>query len=131
MGSVNDDCRETLTSDNYVFLKVVYDNDSGGTLHGKDIIRPTIKREDILGWPKKQCDFIIGTNKAGKNILAAYNKNDGPTKFLTPVYFRHEVLQKYNDDPKYDVNTAMVSCGAHWGVPIKTDPSWTFVGTLR
>ena len=120
--SVRDDCKERLNNDDYVFLKMTYDDDSGGMLLGRDIILPLAERRDLLGWPKGKCDFIVGINDAGKNILATYNKDDGPAKFLIPVYFERAVLQKYYNNPtRYDVTDNMVSCDSHWGIPIDTN----------
>lgn len=117
--SVSDDYKETLKSDDYAFHKITYDNDSGGILLGKDIILPSIERGDLLGWPNEKCDFIIDIDDAGKNILGSYRKDDGPSKFLIPVYFKREVLQKYYNGPtRYNVTDSMVSCDSHWGIPI-------------
>lgn len=120
--SVRDDCKETLNNNDYVFLKMTYDDDSGGMLLGRDIIPPLAKRRDLLGWPKGKCDFIVGIDDAGKNTLATYNKDDGPAKFFIPVYFERAVLQKYYNNPtRYDITDNMVSCDSHWGVPIDTN----------
>lgn len=84
-------------------------------------------------------EFIIGEDDAGQEVkhtcdpdqLADYfgGNSDAP-HYLTPVYFRREVLQRYYDHPeKYDVRDGYLSCGSLWGVQIDND-SPDFVGVF-
>jgi hypothetical protein len=51
-----------------------------------------------------------------------FGKNPGKPNFLTPVYFRHDVLGKYFNDPsKYKVEDGFLRCGSLWGLRIDND----------
>lgn len=88
-------------------------------------------------------EFIIGEDKAGNPIrhscnpalLADYfGKNPDAPNFLTPVFFRAEVLEKYYQDPsKYSVEDGYLRCGDLWGIMIDNDHSdylMVFLGYL-
>jgi len=76
-------------------------------------------------------EFVIGTDAAGKPIrhtcdpdkLADYfGKNPKAPHYLTPVFFRAEVLSKYYADPrKYSVEDGYLRCGGLWGLQIDND----------
>lgn len=71
-------------------------------------------------------DFIIGVDERGEprfhtcdhELLANYfGANPGAPHYLTPVFFRHEVLQKYYADPsRYKVTDSHLSCASLWGL---------------
>ena len=78
-------------------------------------------------------DFIIGEDSEGKerrytcnpNELgnSVFGKNVGAPQFLTAVYFKTAVLDKYLDSPsRYDVEAGCLRCkgvnGADWCIPI-------------
>ena len=85
-------------------------------------------------WPWAETDladypeFIIGEDEYGKPVkytcdpdcLANYfGKNPDAPHYLTPVFFKPEVLQRYYDDSDlYTVSDGNLSCASMWGVKI-------------
>jgi hypothetical protein len=74
-------------------------------------------------------DYPIGTNRdTGEPILASYPggtlpqttwEGAGRDNFLTPVFFKREVLDVYLSDPRfYTVSEVQVSAGEMWSIPI-------------
>lgn len=102
-------------------------------------------KKAILGSKKSRRNrifenFIIGQDKGGDPIthscdpskLSDFNgKNSDAPHYLTPVYFRKEVLAKYYDQPsKYSVEDSRVKCGedgAGWSCPIDNNLSDTII----
>jgi len=76
-------------------------------------------------------EFIIGEDEYGKPVkytcdpdrLANYfGKNSDAPHYLTPVFFKREVLQKYYDDSElYTVSDGYLSCSHLWGVKIDNE----------
>lgn len=76
-------------------------------------------------------EFIIGSDSSNKptrytcnpDKLANYfGANPGAPNFLTPVFFRAEVLSKYYADPaKYSVEDGYLRCGSLWGLRMDND----------
>jgi hypothetical protein len=69
-------------------------------------------------------EFTIGTDNSGRPIrhTCAPGKLAGDPQYLTPVFFRAEVLSKYYDDPrKYSVEDGYLRCGSLWGLQIDND----------
>jgi len=76
-------------------------------------------------------EFIIDTDSSGKairhscdpDLLANYfGKNPNAPHYLTPVFFRPEVLAKYYADPrKYSVEDGYLRCGSLWGLRMDND----------
>ena len=103
-----------------------------GLLMGKDLVLSHCKCQDLLGFPKGDCEFIVGVDAHGENIMGPCAERV-PEMYLTPVYFERDVLKKYNRySTKYEVSHGMVSCGAHWGVRIHQngDQVMVFLGDL-
>ena len=87
----------------------------GSRLIGKDIIEPYPKPNEqhyhyLRGErERKFVNFIIGHDEDGKEIeetcdekrLSSYFKDRGTPHFLTPVYFKGEVLVKYINQPSW------------------------------
>lgn len=103
-------------------------------LIGKKIIKPREKKTCGY-WPfekeREYIDYIIGANEYGEAVYYNSNPNklgnyfggntDAP-HYLTPVFFKKEVLHKYISEPsKYTVSDGYLSCGYLWGVSIDTD----------
>ncbi|MDH7482903.1 MAG: hypothetical protein QHH26_13150 [Armatimonadota bacterium] len=100
-------------------------------LLGKVIIAPP-PVEECGKWPfnKKEADsevsFIIGVSPDGRLIESTSNpdrlSNSGTPNYLTPVYFRKEVLQKYYAEPnRYSVKDGYLECLGLWVMQIDND----------
>lgn len=104
---------------------------SHSRLLGKDIIFPYPKpdprhRYTITGEDNRQYErFIIGRNAGGESVDATCNKHElsnyftkrNAPHYLTPVFFRAEVLSKYyNDSTRFSVGERYLSCLTKWGL---------------
>lgn len=82
-------------------------------------------------WPweieEEYPEFVIGETSTGKSITSTcdpdqlgnyFGANPDSPHYLTPVFFRREVLQRYYDDPFCHVSDGRLSCGNLWGVQI-------------
>jgi hypothetical protein len=103
-------------------------------LLGKDIVKPLAKPDHSHLWfadewksKKQYCKFIIGLDEdanyteeiCNKDDLSNYFVDRGKAHFLTPVFFKREVLKKYYDNPsKYSVNSQYLRCLDLWVLPI-------------
>jgi hypothetical protein len=109
------------------------DHRSFSRLLGKKLIAGFEKEKSGV-WPftenqqKQFVDYIIGTNEAGEEVLHNSNSNllanyfganpDAP-HYLTPVFFKREVLNKYYANPeKYTVSDGLLQCGSLWNLRI-------------
>ena len=112
--------------DSYTFSLCVRNLDLGdkksqGWLLGKKLIaglknfNPTIweTRAD-----EKFEEFIIGVDENGKEITCSCNTDyQSSSGFLTPVFFKREVLKKYYDDPdKHSVEDGYIKREGFWGL---------------
>lgn len=100
-------------------------------LMGKKILIPS-PVEKCGYWPyeKEETyeDFIIGVDEFGKEILCTcdpdklnnyFEANPGAPMYLTPVFFKREVLQKYVNKPElYEIRDGYLSCQSLWGIEI-------------
>lgn len=100
-------------------------------LLGKRLIAPLSKSKSGL-WgfseepKKKYIDFIINVDDNGEEITHTsdpdsltdnFGGNPGTTKYLTPVHFRKQVLDKYYQQPsKYSVEDSILRCGSLWSM---------------
>ena len=99
-------------------------------LYAKTLIRGC-KLEECGYWPysefdKQFEDYIIGLDGEGHDVNYTSNpdklnnyfgKNPSAPHYLTPVFFRREVLQKYYENPKrYSVEDGIVRCGLQWSL---------------
>lgn len=96
-------------------------------LIGKKLIEGVSKVESGI-WPyekqKEHTDFIIGVDENGENItyicdpnkLANYfGANPEAPHYLTPIFFRREVLNKYFANPeKFSVGDGHLRCSGLW-----------------
>ena len=105
----------------------------GSLVFAKRIL-PAPPQETCGIWPWDEADpadypeFIIGEDEYGKPVkytcdpdcLANYfGKNPDAPHYLTPVFFKPEVLQKYYDDSNlYTVSDGHLSCASMWCVKI-------------
>ena len=98
---------------------------------GKKIIYP-MPVEECGYWPyekqRQYEEFIIGLDEQGNEITFTSNPNKLANYFganpqaphyLTPVFFKREVLQKYIAEPeKYEIRDGHLYCGSLWGMEI-------------
>ena len=72
-------------------------------------------------------EFLIGEKPDGTRVrftcnpdrLANYfGRNVGAPHYLTPVFFKPSVLDKYRNDPCFSVSERHLDCGTQWGVEI-------------
>ena len=105
-------------------------------LRGKAIIAPPPK-ESAGVWPfdedheEQDVSFIVSVDQNGNEVMSTSDPeklNDyfgaypSAHHYLTPVYFRREVLEKYFSEPdRYKVSDGYVSCLGLWGCRIDND----------
>ncbi len=87
-----------------------------------------VKGEKIKKEPKKFVNFWIKNDKHGNieeftcnpaKLADFYGKNPEAPNFLTHIFFKKEVLNKYyNNTNKYKVHDGMVECTNLWDMPI-------------
>jgi hypothetical protein len=116
-----------------------------GYLMGKKLI--TAKKDfvpQLFGdADKKYVDFIIGVDEDGSEVLHTcdenhlanyFGKNPGSPLFVTPVFFKKDVLIKYYSQPeKYSVEDGYLKCGGMWGLRMDNnhrDFTMVFLGDL-
>jgi hypothetical protein len=99
---------------------------------GKEIISGFTKEESgFWGFaekePEQHIDFIIGVDERGENVMYSsdssglsnriFDKNPTTPDYLTPVFFKKAVLDKYYQQPdKYSVEDGYLRCCGLWGV---------------
>ena len=102
-------------------------------LLGKRIILP--RNKNTCGfWPfekkRNYMDYVIGMDERGIEISHSSDPDklsncfvsikDEP-QYLTPVFFKKDVLQKYMHDSKYEITDSYLKCGYLWGLSIDLD----------
>ncbi|WP_157570784.1 hypothetical protein [Microtetraspora malaysiensis] len=102
---------------------------------------PSIEASNVLGYGNRvenYPEFIIGENDDGsvRNYTSDYEalgnyfgKNPDAPHYLTPVFFRREVLQKYYENPElYQVQDGYLRCAGLWGIRVDNDhPDYVMV----
>ncbi|MBN1859029.1 hypothetical protein JW848_07485, partial [Candidatus Bipolaricaulota bacterium] len=114
---------------------------------GKRLIPPLPKERSGM-WPYDEDEerfesFIIGVTESGDVIENTcdpdllrnnFGANPGAPHYLTPVFFRRDVLGKYYGAPsKYEVHDNYLSCGDLWGLRMDNNhPTYVvvFLGDL-
>jgi hypothetical protein len=91
-------------------------------IHGLKDFKPKLSDKENRKYEK----FVIGFDKNGKEVTFTCNesklsnffgKNKGAPNYLTPVFFRKEVLTKYYSQPtKYSVQDGCLMCGGLWSL---------------
>ncbi|MGY4103605.1 hypothetical protein ACW2Q0_29185 [Nocardia sp. R16R-3T] len=94
-------------------------------------VLPPPPQEECGIWPweadEEYPEFIVGETSTGRPVtytcnpdeLANYfGANPDAPHYLTGVSFRKEVLQRYYDDPIYEISDGYLRCGTLWGVQI-------------
>lgn len=86
-------------------------------LRGKDVVLPysCLPIEEA-----RFAHFITGRDEEGKVLELTCDESElNPPQFLTPVFFRKEVLSKYYQEPsRYKVSDSDVWCLSIWNLPI-------------
>jgi hypothetical protein len=132
--------RTPISGDSFVYHLAFFPDDllfkkeckTIGGLMGKKYILPLpMPTEDCNDNLEVYQEFIIDSDAQGRPIkhtcdpgkLANYfGANPDSPHYLTPVFFRTEVLSKYYADPqKYSVEDGYLRCGGLWGVRIDND----------
>jgi hypothetical protein len=130
----------------YRSTRAAFDNRPVSRLLGKRLFAPPPR--DACGIApfertKEYQDFVIGKNDVGEDLLFTSNPDDLANYFganpdsphyLTPVYFRRDVLNKYYaDTDRYVVEDGYLRCAGLWGVRIDNDQGghvMVFLGDL-
>lgn len=98
---------------------------------GKRLVRP-MPVESCGIWPyereEEYCDFIIGSDDDGNDVehtcdpdsLGNYfGANPGAPQYMTPVFFRRNVLTKYlAKSSRYTISDGRLHCAHMWSVQI-------------
>lgn len=116
----------TIVENQFRFQCVVADSPCGDgsfvRIHGKRLIQGFDKKDSGF-WPfgdsedeeKEYTEFIVGIDGNGSELFASSDPHGG--RYLAPVYFRPEVLNRYYDSPsKYSVEDGYLRCGGLWGL---------------
>jgi hypothetical protein len=103
-------------------------------LFGKCLFPPPPQEESNL-WPFERPErfesFLIGVASEGQEVIHTsdpselanyFGTNPDSPHYLTPVYFRREVLNKYYAEPdRYSVEDGYVRCAGLWGLRLDND----------
>ena len=101
---------------------------------GKKIIFPRPKQTCGF-WPyekpRNYIDYIIGVDENGEEksftsdpekLGNYFGANPKAPHYLTPVFFKKEVLHKYYSDPsRYRIENSRLECGYLWGLSLDLD----------
>ena len=98
---------------------------------GKKFILPHEFPDPFKDQEEHYIDFIIDKEVSGsvikntcdpKSLANYFEANPEAPHYLTPVYFRKEVLSKYFTNPsKYSVSDGLLACSGLWSVAIDND----------
>jgi hypothetical protein len=140
---------ETYTYSRYVgAYPVPFDSEhkSLARMFGKKLVTGISGYRQEALWDRKEREheqFVIDTDEDGNKVSFTsdeeqlgnyFGKNPDAPHYLTPVFFRKAVLNKYYGEPgKYEVRDGYLSCGSYWGLYIDnnlTDYVTVFLGDL-
>jgi hypothetical protein len=112
-------------------LGLTLEDETFSRLLGKDFVRPYEEPiHEEYNWlaekPKQYSSFLIRVDEQGNRIestcdernLSNYFVDKGAPNFLTPIYFKQEVLKKYYDNSRYTASSYGVSFLDIWHIPI-------------
>lgn len=136
----DDECRwqhtdEDLTIQyNRTNLSMGPEREVSSNFMGKRLLAPPPRETcDIAPFEKakRYQDFIIGidadgndvTHTSDPSVLANYfGANPGSPHYLTPVYFRREVLNKYYaESDRFSIEDGYLRCAGLWGLRLDND----------
>jgi len=133
-----------VQDDNSIFRRTIVNCDFNGEfrtlsrLVGKVFIEPLPKEQS--GWgpyedEQNYASFVVGIDGNGVNVELSCAPDVSEYHFLAPVWFRSNVLKKYQDDPdRYSVVDGLLACVGLWYLPIDNDHKGfvvVFLGDLR
>ena len=116
-------------------MRISLDKRPCSVLNGTKVLKPP-PRSKAGVWPfddeeETYHEFIIDEDSDGKplrhtcdpeELANNFGENAGAPHYLTPVYFRREVLQRYYEQPeKYSVEDGLLRCGGLWLLALDTD----------
>lgn len=126
----------------------IYNHKMFGRIIGKKLISPCHKSQSgIYPYNEQETkiyeDFLINETSDGEPILFTCNPdklanyfgaNPDAPHYLTPVYFKREVLKKYYDHhDRFSVEDSQINCGDYWELSIDnhhTDYVIAYLGDL-
>ncbi|MGI8412830.1 MAG: hypothetical protein ACR2QA_10145 [Solirubrobacteraceae bacterium] len=130
----------------YRCTRAAFDDRPFSRLLGKRLFAPPAREACGIApfeRAKEYHDFVLGTNDVGEELrftsnpdeLANYfGANPDSPHYLTPVYFRRDVLYKYYaDTDRYSVEDGYLRCAGLWGVRLDNDQTghvMIFLGDL-
>lgn len=130
----------------YRNTRAVFDDRPFSRLLGKRLFAPPAREACGIApfeRAKKYEAFVIGTNDVGEELLFTsdpdelanyFGANPDNPHYLTPVYFRRDVLNKYYaDTERYTVEDGYLRCAGLWGVRLDNDQTghvMVFLGDL-
>jgi hypothetical protein len=142
----------TVKEENYCYTSYIRNFDfigdsikSHARLFGVKLIKGfhEAKPRGLFRKDRKYEEFFIGFDENGKAVYFTCNeqklsnffgKNKGAPNYLTPVFFRKDVLAKYYSQPsKYSVHDGSISCANLWSLRIDNnhpDHVMVFLGDL-
>jgi hypothetical protein len=104
---------------------------TASAIYGKKMIKPFPKsKSDFWPYDRDQVEefeeFIIGESADSeplmytcdhKKLANYFGANPEAPNYLTPVYFKRDVLQKYYNAPeRFSVEDCYLRCGGQWGL---------------
>ncbi|MDO1510203.1 MULTISPECIES: hypothetical protein [unclassified Neisseria] len=100
----------------------IFDDSYCSVFYGKKIIF----QEKIQSDPKKHESFCIAGNDENPHFYSCDNSkladnfghNPNNPYYLTPVFFKKEVMQKYYESDKYEVQDGSLRCQGLWSIHI-------------
>lgn len=112
----------------YHFYSDIIDHDRAfSRLLGKKVIFPPDRSEcgiPPFEAPKEYIDFVIAEDERGRTVehtcnpdalSNSFGANPGAPHYLTPVFFKREVLRKYYENSdRYEVQDGIVACHGLW-----------------
>jgi hypothetical protein len=100
-------------------------------LSGKRLLAPPPRSLRLESEEERYMTFIIGEDAMGGAVEYSANpaalgdffgKNPDAPNYLTPVYFRRDVLDRYFHNPsRFEVSDGVVRCGSNWLLRVDDD----------
>ena len=129
-------CSESHRSDSYCY-QIWYQSTEEhdylfSMLYARSIVRPG-DVEKCKIWPYDEGDdepfpeFIVAELPDGRyerfscdpcKLGNYFGANPDAPQYMTPVYFKPDVLDRYRNDPHFEVSERRLSCGTQWSVEI-------------